>query len=122
LDKYVTIIHDKMDHAKIASPYFASKNKSINAFMRLLVVVTSMIAHGYGDGKYDPFLLDLYLCNSNHTVGSAVKLLCDLQKPPASSLGILFENSRTTPLFATVLCGNEVVQEAAYTYLSLLSI
>jgi hypothetical protein len=48
-NKCITIIHDKMDHAKIASPYFASKNKSIDAFMRLLVVVTGMIAHGHGD-------------------------------------------------------------------------
>jgi hypothetical protein len=51
-DKCVTIIHDKMDQAKTASPCFASKNKSIDAFMRLLVVVMGMITHDHGDGKY----------------------------------------------------------------------
>ena len=33
------------------SPCFASKNKSIDAFMRLKVAVTGMIAHGHGHGK-----------------------------------------------------------------------
>ena len=46
LDKCVIIIHDKMDHTKIVSPYFASKNKSIDAFMRLMVIITGMIVHG----------------------------------------------------------------------------
>jgi hypothetical protein len=81
-DKCVTIIHDKMDHAKMASPCFASKNKSIDAFMRLPVAVTGMIAHGHGDGKYAHFSLDLYLCDSSHIVGSVGKLLRDLEKPP----------------------------------------
>jgi hypothetical protein len=49
-DKCVAIIHDKMDHAKTASPCFVSKNKSIDAFMRLPVAVTGMITHGHGDG------------------------------------------------------------------------
>jgi hypothetical protein len=99
-DKCVTIIHDKMDHAKMASPCFASKNKSIDAFMRLPVAVTGIIAHGHGDEKYAHFSLDLYLCDSNHIVGSVVKLLRDLEKPPACSSRILFENSGATPLFA----------------------
>jgi hypothetical protein len=106
-DKCVTIIHDKMDHVKTASPCFASKNKSIDAFMRLLVAVTGMIAHGHGDGKYAHFLSDLYLCDSNHTMGSVAKLLRDLEKPPASSSRLLFENSRATPLYVIVLRGKE---------------
>jgi hypothetical protein len=55
LDKCITIIHDKMDHAKTASPCFAIKNKSIDAFIRLLEAVTGMIAHGHGNGKYAHF-------------------------------------------------------------------
>jgi hypothetical protein len=105
--KYVTIIHDKMDHAKTASPCFASKNKSIDAFMRLPVAVTGMIAHGHGDGKYAHFSLDLYPCDSNHTMGSVAKLLHDLEKQPACSSGILFENLGATSLFAAVLSGKE---------------
>jgi hypothetical protein len=58
LDKYITIIHNMMDHAKTASPSFASKNKSINSFKSHSMAVTGMIAHGHGDGKYAHFLLD----------------------------------------------------------------
>jgi hypothetical protein len=45
-------MHDKMDHSKTASPCFASKTKSIDGFMKLLVSVTGIIAHGHGDKKF----------------------------------------------------------------------
>ena len=61
----------------------------------------------YGDGKYAHFLLDLYLCDSNHIVGSITKLLCDLEKPPASSSGLLFKSSGATLLYAAILRGKE---------------
>jgi hypothetical protein len=112
-DKCVIIIYDKMDHAKTELPCFASKNKSIDAFMRLPVAVMGMIAHGHGDGKYAHFSLDLYPCDSNHTVGLVAKLLRDLEKPSTCSSGIiLFENSGATPLFATVLSGKELCVSA----------
>jgi hypothetical protein len=98
-EKCLTIIHDKMDHAKTALPCFASKTKSTDSFMRLPIVVTGMIAHGHGDIKFAHFSLDLYPGDSNHTIGSVAKLLHDLEKPPASTSGVLFENSRSTPLF-----------------------
>jgi F0F1-type ATP synthase membrane subunit a len=112
LNKCVTIIHDKMDHAKIIFPCLASKNKSIDAFMRLPVVVTGMIAHGHGDGKYAHFLLDFNSCDSNYTMGLIAKLLRDLEKPLTSSLRILFENSEATPLFIVVLRRKEVCMSA----------
>jgi hypothetical protein len=121
LDKCVTIIHDKMDHVKTASPCFANKNKSIDAFMRLPVAVTGMIAHGHGDGKYAHFSLDLYPCDSNHTMGSVAKLLRDLEKLLAGSSGILFENSGATPLFAAVLSGKESYVSALGTNLVLVT-
>ena len=107
-DKCLTIIHDKMDHAKTASPCFASKMKSIDSFMQLPIVVTSMIAHGHGDVKFAQFSLDLYLGDSNHIVGSVAKLLHDLEKPPASFSGVLFENSGSTLLFDTILMRKEI--------------
>jgi hypothetical protein len=85
LEKCVTIIHDKMNHAKTTSPCFTSKNKSIDAFMRLSMAVMGMIACGHGDGKFAHFTSDLYPCDSNHTVDSVAKLLYNLQKPLASS-------------------------------------
>jgi hypothetical protein len=75
--------------------------------MRLPVTITGMIAHGHGDGKYAHFLLDLYPRDSNHTVGLVAKLLCDLEKPLASSSGLLFENSKATPLYVVILRGKE---------------
>ena len=47
--KVLTIIHDKMDHSKIAYPHFSHKNKTIDSFMKLPVAVTGMIVYGYGD-------------------------------------------------------------------------
>jgi len=48
-EKMVTIIHDKMDHSKTASPHFSHKNKATDSFMKLPIAVTGMIAHGHGD-------------------------------------------------------------------------
>jgi hypothetical protein len=74
LEKVLTIIHDKMDHSKTAS-HFSYKNKSTEAFMKLPVSVTGMIAHGHDDIRYAHYALDLYPANSNHTVGSIAKVL-----------------------------------------------
>ena len=48
-NKVLTIIHDKMDHLKTTCPHFSHKNKIVDSFMKLLVVVSRMIAHGHGD-------------------------------------------------------------------------
>ena len=49
-----------------------------------------MIAHGYGNVKYAHYALDLYLADSNHTIGSFAKVLHDLEKPPSYSSRLLF--------------------------------
>jgi hypothetical protein len=71
-----------MDHSKTASPHFSHKNKSTEAFMKLPVSVTGMIAHGHGDIRYAYYGLDLYPADSNHTVGSVAKVLRDLEDVP----------------------------------------
>jgi hypothetical protein len=76
--KFLTIIHDKMDHSKTACLHFSHKNKAVDSFMKLPVVVTGMIAHGHGDVRYAYYGLDIYPSDSNHTVGSIAKLLRDL--------------------------------------------
>jgi hypothetical protein len=96
-----------MDHAKMASPCFASKTKSTDSFMRLPVAMTRMITHGHGNVKFAHFSLDLYPGDSNHTVGSIAKPLHDLEKPLKSLSGVLFENSGSTLLFAIVKKGKE---------------
>ena len=88
----VTIMHDKMDHAKTPSPVFFHKTKHLDGFMKLPVSVTGMLAHGHGDVRYAHYGLDLYP-HANYIVGSIAKLLRDLELPPKSSSRHLFANS-----------------------------
>ena len=67
-----------------------------------------MIVHGYNDIKFVHYALDLYTVDSNHTIWSFAKLVCDLEKPPSYSSRLLFENLGSTPLYETVLDGNDV--------------
>jgi hypothetical protein len=87
-----------MDHSKTACPHFSHKNKAIDSFMKLLVAVTGMIAHGHGDVRYAHYGLDIYPSDSNHTVGSIAKLLRDLESPPLYSNRQLFVGAGSFPL------------------------
>jgi len=51
-DEFLCIIHDKMDHAKIALPRLQVCNKMISGLGQLLITLTSMITHGHGDEIY----------------------------------------------------------------------
>ena len=108
----VTIMHDKMDHAKTASPVFSHKTKHLDGFMKLPVSVTGMLAHGHGDVRYAHYGLDLYPHDANYTVGSIAKLLRDLELPPKSSSRHLFANSRSSPLYEALLGGAEICESS----------
>jgi hypothetical protein len=71
----VTIMHDKMDHAKTVSPVFLHKTKQLDGLMKLLVSVTDMLAHGHRDVYYTHYGLDFFAHDSNYTVGSFARLL-----------------------------------------------
>ena len=73
--KVLSIIQDKMDHSKTVSLHFSHKNKITEAFIKLPISVTSMIAYGYGNIRYAHYGLDLYPTDSNHIVGSIAKVL-----------------------------------------------
>jgi hypothetical protein len=107
-EKVLTIIHDKMDHSKIASPHFSHKNKSTEAFMKLPVSVTGMIAHGHGDIQYAHYGLDLYPADSNHIVVSVAKVLRDLEDVPKFVSRQIFPDSHASPLFEALLEGGNV--------------
>nr|PNR63282.1 hypothetical protein PHYPA_001707 [Physcomitrium patens] len=107
-DECVTIMHDKMDHAKTASPVFSHKNKELDALVKLPVSVTGMIAHGHGDVRYAHYGLDIFPHDSNYTIGSMTKLLRDLEEPPKSSSRELFLGSGSTALFRSILKGAEM--------------
>jgi hypothetical protein len=102
------IMHDKMDHSKTTSPCFSLKTKSVDAYLKLPVSVTGMIAHGHGDKKYAHYALDLYPANSNCTIGSIARLLPDLERlPKYSNPESLFTGTGTIDLYAAVLWGCE---------------
>jgi hypothetical protein len=106
--KVLTIIHDKMDHSKIASPHFSHKNKAIDPLMKLPVAVTGMIAHGHRDVQYAHYGLDIYPSDSNHTVGSIAKLLRDLENPLVYSIRQPFARGGSSPLFQALLTGADM--------------
>jgi hypothetical protein len=112
LGECVTIIHDKMDHAKTALPVFSHKTKQLDRLMKLPVAVTGMLAHGHGDVRYAHYGLDIFAHDANYTVGSFAKLLHDLERPPKSSSRYLFDGSRSSPLFEAVLSGVEMCEGA----------
>ncbi len=111
-DECVTIMHDKMDHAKTASPVFSHKTKHLDGLMKLPVSVTGMLAHGHGDVRYAHYGLDLFSHDSNYTVGSFARLLRDLESPPKYSSRQLFATSRSSPLFSAILQGAEMCESS----------
>jgi hypothetical protein len=110
--EYVTIMHDKMDHAKIVSPVFSHKTKQLDGLMKLPVSITGMLAHGHGDVHYAHYGLDIFARDSNYTVGSFAKLLRDLERPPKSSSRRLFDGARSSLMFQAVLTGAEMCEAA----------
>ena len=79
-----------MYHSKTAFPHFSHKNKATDSLMKLLIVVTRMIAYGHGDVRYAHCGLDIYQSDSNYIVGSIAKLLQDLESPSVYSTWQLF--------------------------------
>jgi hypothetical protein len=54
------------------------------------VVVIEIIVFGHGDVWYAHYGFDIFLTNSNHTIGSIAKLLRDLEELPWNSSRKLF--------------------------------
>ncbi len=51
-EEFSCVIHDKMDHSKIAIPRLEVKNKITEELGWLLVMLIGMIVHGHGDEAY----------------------------------------------------------------------
>ena len=104
----LTIMHDKMDHSKTASPALSHKVKHLDGLMKLPLAVTGMLAHGHVDQRYAHYGLDIYSHDANYTVGSFAKLLRDLESPPKSTSRELFQENPSHPLYAALLHGSEM--------------
>lgn len=57
-NKYLCIIHDKMDQNNIAIPRLRVNSKKYANAYQLQVSLTGMINHGHGHGMYGHFLLN----------------------------------------------------------------
>ena len=102
-------MHNKMDHVETASPVFSHKSKELDDLVKLLMdSMTGMIAHRYNHVWYAHYGLDIFLHDSNYTIGSMAKLLRDLEEPPKSSSHELFVGSGSTALFCSILKGVEM--------------
>ena len=106
----LTVMHDKMNHSKTDSPIFSHKSKELDGLVKLLVSVTGMIAHGHGDVRYVHYGLDMFAHDSNYTISSMAKLLCDLELPPKSSSRELFVGSGSMNLLKAILKGAEMCE------------
>ena len=106
----LTVMHDKMDHAKTASPVFSHKSKELDNLVKLPMSVIGMIAHGHGDVRYAHYGLDIFPHDSNYTIRSMAKLLRDLEGPPKSSSRQLYVESGSTTLFRDILKGAEMCE------------
>ena len=112
-EKMLTIIHDKMDHSKTASPHYSHKTKATKCYMKMPIVVTGMIAHGHGDVRYAHYGLNIFPTDSNHTIGSIAKLLRDLEEESKNSSHKLFSEEETQfALTRALLDGSEVCLES----------
>ena len=107
----VTIMHDKMDHSKSASPVLSYKVYHLDGLMKLPIAVTSILAHGYVDQHYAHYGLDLYSYDANYIVGSFAKVLKNLDAPPKSYSLELFPESNSHPLYSALLRGAEMCMD-----------
>ena len=106
----LTVMHDMIDHARIASPVFSYKSIELDSLVKLLVSVTGMIAHGHGDVRYAHYGLNIFPHDSNYTIGSMAKLLRDLEGPPKSSSREFLVVSGSIALFCGILKGAKMCE------------
>jgi hypothetical protein len=74
-DKFLCIIHDKIDHAKIVFPRLQVCNKMIFGLGQLPITFTGMIMPGHGDERYAQYFNELWTNDPNFTIGSLLWLL-----------------------------------------------
>ena len=88
--KYVCIIHDKMDQKKTAIPRLQTLPKEIDSAWQLQVVLIGMTTHGHGEGHYGHFTLNgLWPSDPNLTIGSITFFLHNLERMDKHPLGDL---------------------------------
>ncbi|KAL3700174.1 hypothetical protein R1sor_018196 [Riccia sorocarpa] len=126
-DKYLCLIHDKMDQAKTNIPRLAENMKKlhIGGCLPLPVSLTGMLTHGREPGAFCHLsLTGIWPGDPNFTVTSLAKCLRDLEQNTIDSdhAGDLSRTSSRTPLFRSLLdqtafratMGNEGAVDSTY--------
>jgi hypothetical protein len=109
-EKFLCIIHDKMDHVKIILPRLQRCKKMISRLRQLPITLTCMVTHGHGFKKYVQYLNELWPNNLNFTIGFLSWLCYTLEIPPISEWKLLFEKPPQISIFACILWNeNEVI-------------
>jgi len=72
-NEFLCIIHDKIDHAKIALPKLQVYNKMIFGLGQLPITLMSMIVHG--NERYAQYSNELWPNDPNFTIGSLLWFL-----------------------------------------------
>lgn len=102
--KLLTIMHNKMDYAKIVFLFFFHKSEELYGLVKLIVLVTIMIVHGHVDMQYVHYGLYIFLYNSNHTIESKIiTILAGFGIATKVFFDVDFLGSRSTTLFCVVL-------------------
>ena len=91
--KYVCIIHDKMDQKKTAIPRLRVLPKGVDSGYNLPIALIGMITHGHAEGHYGHFILNgLWPSDPNLTIGSIASCLHNLERMDKHPLGDLVTN------------------------------
>jgi hypothetical protein len=78
-EEFLCIIHDKMNHEKIALSRLQMCNKMIYGLGQLHVILTCMITHGNKDERYVQYSNKLWPNDPNFTIGFLLWLFCTLE-------------------------------------------
>ena len=95
-NKFLCIIHDKMDQSKTAIPHIKPVPKSLNGVERLPVSLTGMLTHGHGQTAYGHFALGLWPSDPNFTIASLSKCLRNLERGDKHTYGDLSTKTSDT--------------------------
>ncbi len=79
-EDFLCVIHDKMNHSKIALPWFQVKNKMVFGLVWLLMTLIGMIVHGHGDEAFVQYYNELWPNYPNFTIGTILCLFVALKK------------------------------------------
>ena len=91
--KYVCIIHDKMDQKKTAISRLRVLPKGVDLGYNLPIALIGMITQGHAEGHYGHFILNgLWPSNPNLTIGSIGSCLQNLERMDKHPLGDLVTN------------------------------